>query len=102
MIGQRLVQHLGKKAEHRHAGVVNGGGERGTDDFKLIEADQFLPWPLGKPGTGHGHGFQRAAKALAAFERRLGHAPHLAVIAREKAHNQVGLMHRPGAQNHGF
>ena len=73
-----------------------------TQDFKLVEANQFLARAFGKPGAGQGHGLQRAAKAFAALERGLGHALHPAVVAGEEAHNQVGLMQWPGTQNHGF
>jgi hypothetical protein len=102
VLGQRLVQHLGKKAQHRHARLVHRGRQRRAHNLQLIEPHQFLPGPLGKPGPRHRHRLQRSAKPLAALQRRLGHALHPAVIARKKAHDQVGLMHRPGAQNHGF
>ena len=75
-------------------------GER--DDFKLIEPDEFLPWTLGKPGAGNGHRLQCAAEALAALERSFGDALHPAIVARKEADDQVGLMDRPGAQDHRF
>ena len=102
VLGQRLFEHFGKEAENRQAGLVDGRGERRADDFELIEAGQFLPRPLGKPGARQRHRLQRAAEALAALQRRLGHPAELAVVAREKADDQVGLVHRPGAQNDGF
>ena len=52
VIGQRLVQQLGKKAEHRHAHGIDRRGKRGAEDFQLIQPHQLLPMALGKPGAG--------------------------------------------------
>ena len=101
-LGQRLVDDLGIEAEHRHARVIDGRRERRADDLQLVQPDQLLARPLGKPGPRQRHGFERPAEALAALERRLGHAAHAPVVARKEADNQVRLMHRPGTQNHRF
>ena len=79
-----------------------GRSQRRAQNLQLIEPHQLLPGLLGKPGPRHRHRLQRPAESLAALQRRLGHALHPPVIAREKAHDQVGLMQRPGAQNHRF
>ena len=51
VVGQRLVQHLGVKAEDRQARRIDRRGERGTQDFKLIQPHQFLAGPLGPPAA---------------------------------------------------
>ena len=101
-LGQRFVHHLGIKAQHRHARVVYRRRKRRAQNLQLVEPHQLLTRPLGKPGTRQRHRLQRPAKALAALKRRFGHAPQPAIIPRKKAHDQVGLMHRPSAQNHRF
>ena len=102
VVGERFLEDFGKEAEDREARLVDGGRERGANDFELIEAGEFLPGPLDKPGAGQGHGLQRAAKALAALERGFGDAADFAVVARQEADDEVGFVHRPGAQHYGF
>ena len=70
--------------------------------FELIESDELLLGLLREPGLGNGHGFERAAEAPSALEGRLGHAAHFAVVAGEEADDEVGFLHRPGAQDDGF
>jgi antitoxin PrlF len=102
VVGEGLIEQLGVKAEDGEADRIDRRGERRAEDFKLVEADQFLTGPLGKPGAGLGHGLERSAETLAAFERGLGHAADPAVVAGEETDDQVGLVDRPGAQNHGL
>ena len=102
VIGEGLVEKLGIEAEDGEANGVDRGGKGRAEDFKLVEADQFLARSLGKPGACLGHGFEGAAEAFAAFERGLGDTANPAVVAGEEADDQVGLVDWPGAQNHGF
>jgi len=97
VLGEDLIEDLSIETEDGDSGVVDGGGKRGADDLKLVEADEFLAGLFGKPGTGHGHGFERAAEAFAALEGGLGDALDAAVVAREKADDEIGLVDRPGA-----
>ena len=102
VLGEGLVDDFSIEAENGHANVIDGRGERRTDDFQLVEADELLAGALGKPGLRYRHGFQSATEAFAALERGFGDTLDPAVVAREEAHDQVGLVDRPGAQNHGF
>ena len=97
VLGEDFVEDFGVKAEDGDAGVVDWGGKWRADDLQLVEADEFLAGLFSEPGAGDGHGFERAAKALAALECGLGDAFDAAKITGEKADDEVGLMHRPGA-----
>jgi len=102
VLGEGLVEEFGEEAEDGDAGVIDGLGEGGAEDFELVEADQFLAGSLGEEGAGDGHGFESAAKALAAFEGGFGDAFDAAVVAGEEADDQVGLLDGPGAEDDGF
>jgi hypothetical protein len=101
-LGEDLIEQFGVEAEHCGADGVDGRSEGRADDLELIEADEFLAGALGEEGASQGHGLKRAAEAFAAFEGGFGRAFKAAVVAGEEADDEVGLMHGPGAQNHGF
>jgi len=102
VVGESFVEDFGVEAECGQTGGVDGTRERGRDDFKLVEADQFLTGALGEEGAGDGHGLEGSAEAFAAFEGGFGDAAEFAVVTGEETHDQIGLVHRPGAEDDGF
>lgn len=102
MVGEGLLENLGKEGEGGGAGVVDGLGERRGEDFAGVEADELLAGLFDVAGEHVGHGLEGSAEALAGFGGGFGDAFELALIAGEERHDLIGLMDRPGAQDQGF
>ena len=102
VVREGLFEDLGKEGEGRGAGIIYGLGERRSEDFAGVEADQFLARLFDVAGQHVGHRLERSAEALTGFRRGLGDSFELALVAREERHDLIGLMNGPGAQDQGF
>lgn len=98
---ENFIENLGVKAENGDAGVVDGGGQGGAEEFELVEANELLAWAFDEEGACEGHGLERATKTLATLERRFGDAFDFAVVPGKEADDEVGFIHGPGTEDQG-